>query len=148
MPQDPDFDYSKVPSDYIHCFNHQCPRAAQCLRHLAGQYVPAGVPVVRCVNPSACSGDAGKCPYYCTTQKVTLAWGLKNLAEDVPYQQAIAIRRAVRRLWPHTSYARMQHHERPILPERQEEIERIFAKYAPGKHATYDYLTEEYDFWQ
>ena len=146
MPQDPTFDYTKVPSDYIHCFNHQCPRAAQCLRHLTGLNVPANVPIVRCLNPAAWPGEGKQCAYYCTTQKVTLAWGIKHLAEDVPYQQAIAIRRAVRRLWPHTSYARMQHHERPILPERQEEIERIFAKYAPGKHATYDYLTEEYDF--
>ena len=146
MEKTPDFDYAKVPYDYVHCFHHQCPRAAECLRHLAGLNIPADVPTVRCVSPSAWPEDAAKCPHYRTTQKVTLAWGASHMAEEVPYKQAVAIRHAVRRLWPKTTYFRINHHERPITPDMQRKIDRIFARLAPEAHPRYDCLTEEYDF--
>ena len=146
MEKTPDFDYAKVPYDYIHCFNHQCPRAAECLRHLAGLNIPKDVQTVRCVSPSAWPTDAAKCPYYRTTKKVTLAWGVTNIASGILPHLAVAIRHDVRHLWPHTSYARIRHLERPITPDKQREIERIFAYYAPGSHPKYNYVTEEYDF--
>ena len=68
------------------------------------------------------------------------------VAEEAPYKQAVSIRHAVRRLWPKTTYFRISHYERPITPDMQQKIARIFARYAPGVQPRYDYLTEEYDF--
>ena len=146
MEKAPDFDYTKVPNGYVHCFHHDCPRASECLRHLTGLNIPADVQTVRCVSPSAWPTAADKCPHYRSVQKVTLAWGTSHMAEEVPYKQAIAIRRAIRRLWPKTTFFRISHHERPITPDMQEMIARIFARKAPDAQPRYDYLTEEYDF--
>lgn len=146
MEKTPDFDYARVPQDYAHCFNHQCPRADQCLRHLAGLHIPQGVSVVRCLAPSAWPADADRCAYYRTTRKVTLAWGVTNMAAGILPHLAVAICHDVRHLWPHTTYARIRHLERPITPDKQRKIERIFAYYAPGSRPKYDYVTEEYDF--
>lgn len=146
MNQAADFDYTRVPYDYIHCFHHECPRAAECLRHLAGLNAPAHVQTVRCFNPSAWPADAARCPHYRPIKKVTLAWGVTNLTAGILPHLAIAIQKDVRRLWPHTSYARIRHLERPITPDKQKKIERIFAYYAPGSAPRYDRFSEEYDF--
>lgn len=146
MPQEETFDYARVPYDYTHCFNHDCPRAAECLRHLAGQHIPPSVRTVRCVSPSAWPAGDGACDSYQVAHKVTLAWGLSRLTQGVPYPQDKAIQRAVRQLWPHSSYARIRHLERPIQPDMQRKIESIFALYAPGARPTYESLTETYDF--
>ena len=138
--------YELAPSGYSLCLRPECASAHSCLRHLAGLNIPADVPTVRCVSPSAWPEDAAKCPHYRTTQKVTLAWGASHMAEEVPYKQAVAIRNAVRRLWPKTTYFRISHHERPITPDMQRKIDRIFARLAPEAHPRYDCLTEEYDF--
>ena len=70
MQQEQPFDYTRVPHDYAHCFNHGCPRAAECLRHLTGLHIPKDVPLVRCVSPSVWPTDADKCPHYRTTKKI------------------------------------------------------------------------------
>ena len=124
MQQEQPFDYTRVPHDYAHCFNHDCPRAAECLRHLTGLHIPKDVPLVRCVSPSVWPTDADKCPHYRTTKKI----------------------RSVRRLWAHTSYQRMARYERPITPELQQKIVRILARKGITTPPRYDYITEEYDF--
>ena len=53
MQQEQPFDYTRVPHDYAHCFNHDCPRAAECLRHLTGLHIPKDVPLVRCRTPTS-----------------------------------------------------------------------------------------------
>lgn len=146
MENTPDFDYTKVPYDYAHCFNHDCPRRDECLRHLTGLHIPKDVPLVRCVSPSVWPTDADKCPHYRTTKKITLAWGLKHLLDDLPYNIALDVNRSVRRLWAHTSYQRMARYERPITPELQQKIVRILARKGITTPPRYDYITEEYDF--
>lgn len=32
-----DFDYKSVPPNFAHCFNDQCKKTDNCLRHLAGK---------------------------------------------------------------------------------------------------------------
>lgn len=146
MQQEQPFDYTKVPHDYVHCFNHDCPRAAECLRHLTGLHIPKDVQTVQCVSPSAWPKDASKCIHYRTTRKVTLAWGVKHLLDDMPYTTALDVNRSVRLLWPRTSYQRMARHERPIQPDKQEKIVRILARHGITTPPRYDYTTEEYDF--
>ena len=107
MQEKQSFDYTKVPHGYVHCFIDSCPRAGECLRRLTARNAPATVETVRCVNPAAVPADKARCPYYRTTRKITLAWGLKHLLDDLPYNTAVSVNRDVRRLWAHTSYQRM-----------------------------------------
>lgn len=142
----PPFDYSQVPHDYALCFHHQCPRAAECLRHLAALHAPASECVVRCVNPHAWPADTAACPLFRSMRKVTLAWGVTHLTDGIVSHLATPIMHDVRHLWPHTTYSRVRRLERPIRPDMQERIRRIFAYYVPGHSPKYDRLTEEYDF--
>ena len=48
MEKTPDFDYTKVPNGYVHCFHHDCPRASECLRHLTGLNI-----CIDCANGAA-----------------------------------------------------------------------------------------------
>lgn len=146
MNQPTDFDYTRVPYDYAHCFRHDCPRADTCLRHLAALHAPADVKTVQCINPAAWPADSDPCPYHRPTKKITLAWGVTHLTTGILPHLAVAIERDVRHLWPHTTYARIRHRERPITPDKQEQIRRIFAYYAPGSTPTYDRITQEYEF--
>lgn len=146
MQEKQSFDYTKVPHGYVHCFIDSCPRAGECLRRLTARNAPATVETVRCVNPAAVPADKARCPYYRTTRKITLAWGLKHLLDDLPYNTAVSVNRDVRRLWAHTSYQRMARYERPITPELQQKIVRILARKGITTPPRYDYITEEYDF--
>ena len=146
MQEKQSFDYTKVPHGYVHCFIDSCPRAGECLRRLTARNAPATVETVRCVNPAAVPADKARCPYYRTTQKITLAWGVKHLLDDLPYNTALSVNHDIRRLWAHTSYQRMARYERPITPDLQKQIVRILTRHGITAPPQYDYTTEEYDF--
>lgn len=101
MEKTPDFDYTCIPHDYAHCFNHECPRADQCLRHFVGLNVPKDMSVVRCLTSSVWSADAALCIYYRTMKKVTPAWGITNIVTGILPHLAVAIRHDIRHLWLH-----------------------------------------------
>lgn len=142
------FDYAQVPFGYTHCFAAKgCPHATDCLRHLAAQAAPATVVTLHCINPAALPADKEQCPYYRPMRKITLAWGLVHLTDDVPYQQAMSIRSAVRGLWGRTTYYRVRSQERPITPDMQQRIATIFANHGiTTVQPRYDRLSEAIDF--
>lgn len=140
------FDYTRVPARYVHCFIDTCPRAGECLRRLTAKHIPADIPAVQAVNPASPQTGTEQCPHYQTLQKVTYAWGVAHLLDDLPYPTAVSINRAVRQLWPRTSYQRMARHERPIPPEQQRKIAAILVRYGIDTPPRYDYTTEEYNF--
>ena len=88
MEKKSDFDYAKVPYDYAHCFNHDCPRAAECLRHLTGLNIPKDVPLVRCVSPSVWPQD-DLLPH----QPLRTAHHARHATEDCPHLRTLCPRR-------------------------------------------------------
>lgn len=80
-----DFNYELVPPHYIHCFNHECTRRKECLRHKAAEHCTSLHSVIRIVNPAAVPGNSDECAYFHPVRKIRMAWGVGHLLDNVPY---------------------------------------------------------------
>ncbi|ADV45068.1 DUF6078 family protein [Bacteroides helcogenes] len=139
-------DYATVPYDFDHCQQAQCPQADTCLRRLAAIHAPKTLHSMKTVNPNNLPADLAKCPYFLTTQKVRIAWGIKDFLNRLPLEDAKAIRRTLIYHFTKTHYYRLQRKERYLRPEEQEYIRQLFRRYGVTDEPTYEYYTEEYNW--
>ena len=86
------FDYESVPYEYAHCFNSQCTRSQKCLHHLVAENSTSQYPTLRVINPNCIPVDTAQCPYFKSTRKLHMAWGVKRLLDNVPYKDGNALR--------------------------------------------------------
>lgn len=140
------FDYTKVPYDFDHCQQAQCPQADTCLRRLAAIHAPKTLPSMKTVNPNSLPANLTKCPYHLTAQKVRIAWGIKGFLNRLPLEDAKAIRRMLIQHFTKTHYYRLQRKERYLRPEEQEYIRQLFRRCGVAEEPTYEYYTEEYEW--
>lgn len=140
------FDYQAVPLNYLHCFNENCPRKGECLRHLTALHAPKSIPAIKALNPAAYPADADSCPYFRSSQKMRLAWGMSTMFDDIPYRTAVSLKSAIHHLYPKTTYYRIAHQERPLSTKEQEEIARVFVQNGVTTPPRYDRYTEGYDW--
>lgn len=141
-----DFDYQAVPYDYIHCFNQDCPRSESCLRHLAAMHAPKTTPYIATVNPAAYPEDYDHCPHFRSAAKVRFAWGIESICDNIPYKTALTLKACLHNLYPKTTYYRILHQERPLSPEEQAVIARIFVQNGVTTPPVFDRYTDDYDF--
>ena len=87
------FSFREVPAGYQLCFNGQCPNRDDCIRFLAGQYVPATMMSGPAVYPNALTGDI--CPYFKQTRVIHGAWGFRNLYKNVAKTDAQVLKAKV-----------------------------------------------------
>ena len=87
-----DFDYQAVPQGFIHCFKDDCSRSDTCLRRLAARHCTADKPLITILSPAAIAADSSQCSYFLPIQKIRVAWGVRNLFDDVPLSLAADIR--------------------------------------------------------
>ena len=78
-----DFDYQAVPQGFIHCFKDDCSRSDTCLRRLAARHCTADKPLITIFSPAAVPADSSQCSYFLPIQKIRVAWGVRNLFDDV-----------------------------------------------------------------
>lgn len=141
-----DLNYRSVPQGYVHCFNTDCPRSADCLRHRVAAHATKEIPYVLTVNPAAYPADAARCPHFHSAQKLRFAWGLSTIFDNLPHKTALLLKRQVRALYTKTTYYRILNKERSLSPAEQAVIARLFARSGVTAAPTYDSYTEEYDF--
>lgn len=85
-------DSPSVPYNFSRCFNDQCPQALKCLRYIAAQNETADYLYISIVNPARYPADGNQCECFKTAVKVHVAWGLKQLLNRIPYEDAVSIR--------------------------------------------------------
>lgn len=85
-------DSPSVPYNFSRCFNDQCPQASKCLRYIAAQNETADYLYISIVNPARYPADGNQCECFKTAVKVHVAWGLKQLLNRIPYEDAVSIR--------------------------------------------------------
>ena len=90
MKEEPDS--LSVPYNFARCFNAQCPQAPKCLRHIATQLDTADNLYITIINPARYPADGNQCECFKTAVKVHVAWGLKQLLNRIPYEDAVSIR--------------------------------------------------------
>ncbi|AVM58303.1 hypothetical protein C3V43_11510 [Bacteroides heparinolyticus] len=138
------FDYQAVPYDYAHCFNNRCTQSSQCLRHLVAKNSTSQCPTLRIVNPNCIPADTAACPYFNSTQKLHVAWGLKHLLDNVPYKHGNAIRHELISHFGKTNYYRHYRQERALLPQDQEYIRQLFRSYGITAEPQFERYSDEY----
>ncbi|MBQ6189176.1 MAG: hypothetical protein IJK45_03270 [Bacteroidaceae bacterium] len=134
-----------VPKKYAVCYNHECPRAGECLHHLCYTVLPKGEDVRLCVLPQAWQGN--ECRQFAKAQPVRLAWGMSRLFHDVPKWQATVIRHELMQLFSsERTYFRYRRGEFLITPEIQSRVADIFRKYGYTAERQYDQTKLAYYF--
>lgn len=133
-----------VPYNFARCFNAQCPQATKCLRHIAAHYNGTDHLYITSLNPMRYPADGNQCECFKAAVKVHVAWGLKQLLERVPYEDAIGIRSQLIGHYGKTGYYRLYRGERGIMPKDQAYIKQLFINKGIKEEPAYHHTTEEY----
>ena len=140
------FDYSQVPSYFVHCFNAQCPRAGECLRQLAGRHVTALHPVVQAVSPAVWESEDRACAYFHPIRRVRMAWGMRQAIARLPYREGQRVVRKLNQMFTKATLNRISHHQRPLSPDEQRVIESLFAEYGVTDGNVFDRVEMGYEW--
>lgn len=138
------FDYKSVPYAFVHCFNSQCPKAENCLRHLAAQHCTNIYPTLNIVNPNCISADANECTYFLSTEKIRVAWGTRHLLDNVPYKDVYDIKSRLMGHFGRGKYYRFFRKERYLKPEDQAYIRQVFRQKGIKEEPVFECYSEEY----
>lgn len=139
-------EFNKQVAQYTLCFNDQCPKAENCLRHSMTQYNTAENIRLSIINP-LCYPEAGKeCPHFRTNKKMRVAWGFKNLYDDMPARIARAVHLNLEAIFSHSPYYRYRNQKLGLTPKQQECIRQVCRKHGWKEEVVFDRYTEEYDW--
>ena len=112
-----------VPDGYEYCFagNGKCPKASSCLRAIAAQLLST-------------------CARYRSSEQLHYARGMTRLFDEVPTKLLFTVRHRVMGCF---SCERYYYHcrkgERPISPEEQQRIARVFNAVGIGTKPKFDH---------
>lgn len=133
-----------IPTNFARCFNHQCPQASHCLRHIAAQHDTSDNLYITIINPTHYPVDGNHCEAFKSAVKVHVAWGLKQLLDKIPYEDAISIRIQLIGHYGKTGYYRFYRGERGLMPKDQAYIKQLFHNKGIMAEPTYQRYTDEY----
>lgn len=138
-------DYNSIPPSYPLCFHGTCPLAATCLRHLAGEHLPADAVWGPAVYPTALKD--GQCKMYHKTRVIHAAYGFDTLFHDVKKRDDTPLRDSLKSyLGGHGTYYRYNRGERLLTPEQQAAILDLFRSYGYTENLAFDHYRDVYDF--
>lgn len=143
---DKNFDYRSVPSNYAHCFNDQCVKSEQCLRHLVAKNCTSQHTTLCIINPHCIPADTALCTYFKDTRKVHMAWGIKHIFDDIPYKKVCAMRQQLITHFGKTAFYRFYRQEQPLTPKEQAYIRRVFKNNDIEEEPQFDRYSDEYSF--
>ena len=140
-----------IPQGYAYCFagKDSCPKASSCLRAIAAKLLaeskdlqPKTLNVVHSLYIEQLS-DQASCSLYRSSEPLRYAKGMTHLFDELPLKQASSIRNKVIGCF---SCERYFYHSRkgnrPISPEEQQKIARVFQAAGIGiapKFDSYEY---------
>lgn len=135
-----------APYNFARCFNAQCPKAENCLRHKAALYDISNYSLITVINPICLQTTADGCKHFRSTEKIHVAWGLKTLLDKVPYKAAISIRSQLVAHFGKSAYYRYYRGERFLSSDEQAYIRRLFQQKGVTQEPIYDHYTDEYNW--
>lgn len=87
-----------------------------------------------------------ECPYFKTDKKIKLAWGTKNILDDIPNKKASEIKRELLVKFGRRKYYQFYRSEKPLFPSDQQIFTKIFQKNGIETEIKYERFTEDYDW--
>lgn len=137
--------WKNVPEGWALCFNSECPLHESCLRWQAGKRAPQEVTVARCITPRALTGDW--CVHFASMEPQTYAYGFSTIYQRVLKNDFTPLRKQMtEHLQGKRYYYEYLRGERPLSPEQQQWIRRLFERYGYGDSVVFDRLQEAYNF--
>lgn len=138
-------DFTNAPSFFFHfCTKMDCPRANECLRHLAYLSIRDKRDYFVCVNTHLLPEKAEDCPSFLTVQKEKLAWGIKSVYLALNHEKALALKHRLRSYFGNTHYYRIERQELPLRESDQAYILHCFADLGIDSEPAYERVTEVY----
>ena len=139
------FSFREVPAGYLLCFNGQCPRKDDCIRFLAGQYVPSTLMSGPSVYPNSVTD--GVCPYFKQTRVIHGAWGFRNLYKNVAKADAQVLKaKVINYLGGPVACFGYMHGEKLLTPEQQDCIQGFFNELGYTNTIVFEGYSIMYDF--
>ena len=136
----------KIPPTYALCFNTSCPRAATCLRYVAGKETLTTQKTALTVLPHVLQSD-GVCEMYREHAKITAAYGFSILLSNVRRMDVVPLReKIIDYLGNQSAYYRYNNGKRLLTPVQQEHILTIFREKGYTDNLCFDNYCETYDF--
>jgi hypothetical protein len=134
----------KVPNNYTLCIKGDCPKAANCLRHVAAAMMPAEVQKWSIVSPAYLAQMEGECPHYRSAEKVQYARGFVRMMSAFTVKQAHALKDSIIATFGMAMYYRMRKGTRLITPAEQETIYQLLEQQGITERPAFDAYTEDY----
>ena len=141
-----EFNYQSVPYNFAHCFNNQCPKAGKCLRNIAAQHCTNNYPTLRIINPACIPANADTCPHFQTNAKIHVAWGIKDLLDNVPHKYVSLLKSQMLAYFGRGKYYRFYRKECYLTPEDQAYIGQLFRRNGYEGELAFDSYSDEYDW--
>ena len=140
-----DFNYNLVTPTWPVCFIVDCPLAADCINHLAGEHIPTDMLFGPAVYPTALKN--GKCSKYKKIRIMHGAWGFNNIFAEVKQKDDTPLRNAIKEfLGGNGTYYRYHNGEKLLTPEQQEWIINLFRSHGYTDNLVFDHYKDAYDF--
>ena len=134
----------KVPNNYTLCIKGDCPKAANCLRHVAVAMMPAEVERWQIVSPAYLAQMEGECSMYRSAEKVRYARGLVRMMSELTVKQAHVMKEGIIAAFGMAMYYRMRKGTRLITPAEQETIYNLLEQQGITERPAFDAYTEDY----
>ena len=133
----------ETPSINTYCLNKDCTKRMECLRFANSLEEATNTDIVSIVNPKYYPDYVNGCKNFAIIKKIEIAWGIKNLFTDLPYQKAKNIKREMIEYFNRTKYYKFFREEIPITQQEQVEIKQIFEKHYVYSQPNYTRYTEK-----
>ena len=136
----------KVPNNYTLCLKNDCPKAANCLRHVAVAMMPAEVQKWSILSPAYLAQMESECPMYRSAEKVQYARGFVRMMRTLPVNVSEMVMHKLIARFGRNGYYDMRKGKRPIAPAEQEIIRTAVAECGAQQEVVFDSYEEGYQW--
>ncbi len=134
------------PEQYALCSNSNCKNAEHCLRQLCYKQLTANDTKIYVLNPLLFPKEDEECSYFRTDKKVSFAWGIKNILDDIPAVKAKFIKSDLLQRYGRTKYYQFYRGEKPLSVKDQQTFAKIFRQNGVETEIKYADYTEDYNW--
>ena len=128
----------KVPNNYTLCIKGDCPKGANCLRHVAVAMMPAEVQRWSIVSPAYLAQMEGECPMYRSAEKVRYARGFVRMVRTLPVNISEMVMHKLIARFGRNGYYDMRKGKLAIAPAEQEIIRIVVAECDAQQETEFD----------
>ena len=136
----------KVPNNYTLCIKGDCPKAANCLRHVAVAMMPAEVKTWQIVSLAHLTQMEGDCPYFRSAEKVEYARGFVRMVRSLPVNVSETVAHKLIARFGRNGYYDMRKGKLAIAPDQQEIIRTVVAECGAQQEVEFDGYEMDYQW--